>query len=981
MNIGEGLRIAALAKKGSAGVFIIGDPEPKKKKKFSYLRKTQQHSLRKPESEPVVDLPPKPAKRTNISRATTHHAESRNQGVEQDENVDEEKKKPAVDFVRRNALAAKKAKDSKGSKKAAVRQQKDNSKDTNTVTLTKEQLNAILSAIGTSAQLEAALAPTGLAKENKTPSREKSTVEKSKTPSEDKKDEGVDKEDDKIHDTVKKTEDKKEEVPVRQIATNQDSAANKDDFGAGLGNIGGIIGTSGYNDKSLAERKKQQWKRELDEQVARQKKDKELQKSVDIAQEKELQKSFDAWHPFGRGGGGAPNVNYSMTTTPHKVITQQTQPITTTQSPPDRGAPSRIQFSQAKVPAAMRTSFVLGDASPWERDHSSVKRQEKQEWLAELEKQRQEVRERKEREKHAHQSEFKETWADQLETMRGQPQNPRYQSRDPLHTVDDVVVTSTRHQEPELNLQKDVEIQPKSAPQTALPPEDYGAASAANPNNARSERSYARGFGHQSLMDPNERDRLEKERLKQKEHQEGIRAQVEEKLRLKREAEDKKKREEMEEERRLALERDDLQQQFDKEQRKQREKEEDLDRKTKALMHSMQVAQEQAAQEKHARRIRHLMEGGHDIKHLQKSWEVHHSPENTPRGAVFSQEKFTPRSGVVDPATIASPVYGESVPLSPVKEQAIQTETEIPEPNVLPPNLLRIAREESAGIEYRGVPKSKQKPKKTTRDDRGRSRLREEKVKQIRRSPSPEEVTEKKRYKKLSERPGWGQPNPNKKKAKKASDKDLTLDRRRKEERLRKRQEELLLQQELNAPERLLPRHRSVSPPIPAVRSRLRTVSPDNRSSRRATYDSPDGRQTRHRSYSPAGRTTKQHSHYGSPPPDMPSSPPLKTGDFAPFVRSEVNELNADSVPQTPVKTKKPHKQRQRRHSIESLEDRTEKKKERKTEQEMDPLLNPDRLKDSEHRQEMILKQLSHLRQGLIMKQRELEVGLTPYIN
>ena len=42
-----------------------------------------------------------------------------------------------------------------------------------------------------------------------------------------------------------------------------------------------------------------------------------------------------------------------------------------------------------------------------------------------------------------------------------------------------------------------------------------------------------------------------------------------------------------------------------------------------------------------------------------------------------------------------------------------------------------------------------------------------------------------------------------------------------------------------------------------------------------------------------------------------------------------------------------------------------------------DPLLNPERLKDSEQRQERILQQLSHLRQGLMMKQREMELGLS----
>ncbi|XP_006816650.1 coiled-coil domain-containing protein 66-like [Saccoglossus kowalevskii] len=309
---------------------------------------------------------------------------------------------------------------------------------------------------------------------------------------------------------------------------------------------------------------------------------------------------------------------------------------------------------------------------------------------------------------------------------------------------------------------------------------------------------------------------------------------------------------------------------------------------------------------------------------------------------------------------------------SPVREQGIQTE--MPD---LPTNFVR---EDSAGIEFKvNNQKKEQKDNRTVKEDyreRSRSRVKDKFERRVR-SPSPvyEEIPQRKKHMKISERPQWGSTAPGKK-SRKASDRDLTIDRRKKEERLRKRQEQLLIMQEMNTRHRLM-RERTPSPPIPAVQSRMRSYSPGNRSpAKPIRYESPTGRRTRHRSYSPTGQHTKQ-SHVSTPPnPDHPASPPVKTGDFAPFMRSEAHQLIPDSLPPTPNEPK--HRQR---YSQDNHEERYPKKRDKRTEQEKDPLLNPERLKDSELRQEMILKQLSHLRQGLILKQREMEVGMTPLIH
>ncbi|XP_070559412.1 coiled-coil domain-containing protein 66-like isoform X2 [Ptychodera flava] len=1004
MNTGEGLRIAALAKQGSAGIYLIGDPDPPKKKKFSYKKKAQKFPIRKTESR-VENPPPKPAPRTTIAKKDGA-AESKNK--ENNENVETEKKKPEVDFIKKNALSVRKGKESKNSKKSVSRKENDGKKDSDTVTLTKEQLQAILAAIGTSAQLEASLAVKGSDKsKGEAKSTEKDNEEKERPASkqEEKKDTAVkdetakteekteSKDDVKTAEETSKADEASERSKTVQSRANQKTRDDIDDnYTAGMGNIGSVIGTTGFNDKSLAERKRLQWKQELDEQVALKKKEQETRRSVRRSHDKEMQQAYSAWDPFGKAGAGAPNKNYTITTNEYKPEPQARQSRAPTTEPVERGAPSRGQYTPDKVPAAMRSSFVLGEGSPREHYHSATKRQERQQWLEELEKQRQEVKERKEREKRERLGDFKETWADKFDTIRGLPQNPRYHAAAVTQTVDDAVVkTTATHREPELDAGRAFQTQSKSAPQTADPSYNKPVElSIANPNNAASEIIHARGRGHQSLMDPTEKERLDKMRQKQLEHQMAIKAQVEEKLRLKREEEERKRREEMEEERKLALERAELQSRFQADQLKQKQKEEELDRKTKALMLSMQIAQEQAAQERHARRMQHLIDGGHDVHNLQKSWDAHHSPNVSPRGMALPQEKFSPRAGVVDPSILTQPPLVEedfrSVhkpggdTSSPVKEQAIQTEVPYLNTDGLPPHLERIAREDSAGVEFKFKPKQKpqSKPNRTGIADRSRSRVKEVKPRKVARTPSPVEEKPKRRYKKLSERPQWGKPPVDTKKVKKASEKDLTLDKAKKEERLRKRQQELLLLQEMNAPDKLLVRDRSSSPPVPAVRSRLRTLSPDGRSTRRQEYNSPEGRSTRHRSYSPEGRRTKQYSRAESPPLQIPDSPPLKTGDFTPFVRSEAIELNPDSVPHTPQQNRKTYKPKQRRNSVESLEDRPL-RKEKKTDQEMDPLLNPDRLKDKENRQEMILKQLSHLRQGLIMKQRELEVGLTPF--
>nr|XP_006813462.1 PREDICTED: coiled-coil domain-containing protein 66-like [Saccoglossus kowalevskii] len=463
MNIGEGLRIAALAKQGSAGVYLLGNPDPVKKKKFSYKKKAQKYPLRRPG--------------TQLQKAATQD--------ENNENESQVKKKPSVDFIKRNTVAVK---NTGGPGKQKSRTKLDNGKkkgDSDMVTMTQKQLNALLAAIGTNIAVESG--------------EVKLTAEKEKSIVSEKSSEALkQKEEVSLEENLLNREEVKVKSPMREQAETEDvprsqnekatrQIAGENDYATGMGNIGSIIGTTGYNDRSLAEMKRLQWKQELDDQVALKKKHEGEKRNLRKSQDAELQRSMNEWFPFGRSGGGAPNEVHSVVA-PENQHNQSRQ----TRAPAayQSLSPPRAQYTQEPaVPAAMRSSFVLGEISPREHQHSAVKREEKQQWLQELEKQRQEMRERKEREKREAMQTYQDTWADQFDTFRGQPQNPRYQTvgTRPKQIVDDAAVTTTTFKSSEPSLHGDAESKSKSAPQTADPMSMRSDFSPANPNNAKSE--------------------------------------------------------------------------------------------------------------------------------------------------------------------------------------------------------------------------------------------------------------------------------------------------------------------------------------------------------------------------------------------------------------------------------------------------------------------------------------------------------------
>ncbi|XP_029202889.2 LOW QUALITY PROTEIN: coiled-coil domain-containing protein 66-like [Acropora millepora] len=131
----------------------------------------------------------------------------------------------------------------------------------------------------------------------------------------------------------------------------------------------------------------------------------------------------------------------------------------------------------------------------------------------------------------------------------------------------------------------------------------------------RSVNVHARGQGLQNLALVDQ-DELEKKRLKTLEHQLAIKEQVEEKRRLKQEEKERAIREEADKERLLAQERQRLQMQHEEELKRQRKKEEEAQRRAESTEKSVLKAHESVKHQKTTKWIKYLESAGHDVSGL-----------------------------------------------------------------------------------------------------------------------------------------------------------------------------------------------------------------------------------------------------------------------------------------------------------------------------------------------------------------------------
>ncbi|XP_074620314.1 uncharacterized protein LOC141879096 isoform X3 [Acropora palmata] len=132
---------------------------------------------------------------------------------------------------------------------------------------------------------------------------------------------------------------------------------------------------------------------------------------------------------------------------------------------------------------------------------------------------------------------------------------------------------------------------------------------------SRSVNVHARGQGLQNLALVDQ-DELEKKRLKTLEHQLAIKEQVEEKRRLKQEEKERAIREEADKERLLAQERQRLQMQHEEELKRQRKKEEEAQRRAESTEKSVLKAHESVKHQKTTKWIKYLESVGHEVSGL-----------------------------------------------------------------------------------------------------------------------------------------------------------------------------------------------------------------------------------------------------------------------------------------------------------------------------------------------------------------------------
>eukprot|EP00057_Strongylocentrotus_purpuratus_P021592 XP_011676066.1 PREDICTED: coiled-coil domain-containing protein 66 [Strongylocentrotus purpuratus] len=642
---------------------------------------------------------------------------------------------------------------------------------------------------------------------------------------------------------------------------------------------------------------------------------------------------------------------------------------------------------QRNVPAAMRSSFAIGGMHNGHDD--DFKRKEKQLWLEDLERQKREAKEKKEQEKasdRAAESAVMQHWAEPVE----HPQ-PKMISRmdNKVSQVQDDSRVMSRMAAERKEQTRETE-QPKSAP--------LNRSRSPHTNDDASPRSHLRPAN--ALIDPAEMERRDIQKKKKLEHMAFVQAQVEEKRRKKQEALALRRQEEAEEERKLAEERDHLARDFEHEQEKLRKKEEACAAKQRALEESMQNAHDAAMREKHAGRMRKLERQGHDVSNLRKSWEdKRQSPEASPRlpaQAIGSHPQpalkpttsisFSPRQEQHPSAdlqgnarTVATHIQDAAT--SPINEVSTQTDLDV---NYISPRLIEAIRMASEGAEYK--PKSKKRTdheKSRQLAEGGRKKEKGSKVVSIKEETSDNKASKSRKNSDAS-KPKWGQ-SEQAKKGMKNSEKDMSMSKRKREERLKKRQEELLSLQERSAPKR-------VSQPKQTQMEKKMETESQGRKSRADTKlshhtEEKENKRERAGSRREAAvlaqervmsqqQSRKEFRPSSSEDSSSTQTPTLRNNDFVPFMRTEDDELLEGRLSVSPAPA--PPRQVPKTNDALTRDASRASRNSRQSNREMDPLLNPDRLKDKEHRQEEILLQLSTLRQGLLMKQKELEIGLPP---
>ncbi|NXL31489.1 CCD66 protein, partial [Glaucidium brasilianum] len=336
-------------------------------------------------------------------------------------------------------------------------------------------------------------------------------------------------------------------------------------------------------EKALLEFRKNQWKKELDEQVALKKKLKETLKG-------------EAGYFWAKAGNNKTHKEKVETADPDK------------------------------------------EAVPQERPFSALKHEQQRKWLEELDKQKEEAKLRKIEEKlNLSKAEEHDRWAMHFDSLKNHlnanaqhPLNGMYkkQPESLCLSPDPKELTASIHPFSPAALGNHMPLKVGNAEKAA--------------KNSALEHSQKVSFlrSMTALLDPAQIEERDRRRQKQLEHQKAIMAQMEEKQKKKQLEEEQRKWEEQKEEQRLAREKEHLQKQFEEDMLKQKQKEEFVTLKTNELYHTMQKAQE-LAQKLKQERIQDLAQKGHDISKLQKNLSGDTEFENCNTGISHQSHNFS----------------------------------------------------------------------------------------------------------------------------------------------------------------------------------------------------------------------------------------------------------------------------------------------------------------------------------------------------
>ncbi|CAK8697274.1 coiled-coil domain-containing protein 66-like [Clavelina lepadiformis] len=520
-----------------------------------------------------------------------------------------------------------------------------------------------------------------------------------------------------------------------------------------------------------------------------------------------------------------------------------------------------------------------------------------------------------------------------------------------------------------------------------------------------------------SLLDPSQIDAMEVRRRKQQEQRRAIEAQMEEQKKMKKNAEELKRQEEEREEQRLEEERRQMITQFEQEKSKQHQIEEKRDRQTQELHKQMQRAQASAMKEKFERRQNALKSHGHDTSRLEKTHrftleknnaEIHVEhplsnkvPPLNIRNLHSESLSNVSYSNSPEPSARQNLKQNSLAPLSVVANRddggAIKLEISLnqtPQKNSLVATGVQTDNGNSSrfldflsdddGTEYMPLPHPSGHPGKNVNKKKSRKSQIDRRDKQNQnqydiysRTNQPYQGQSSENIKK--EKPKWGV-GQRQKKFVPASERYLsTQEKERHDENVRRHAEYLLAQQALNDRGRLVAtqknkhdlkgtissksmtnisnsvattqnNRRSVSPPVPAVKRQIRDAQAKNKMEH-----------LKHRPDTALSVTTEQVKYDSSR--HTRESPVPNSDEFVEYRRSEtiLNTANQRPLSEEGSFVQNAYREQNKHDNARNPPPVPAAK---------DPLFNADIVKQRD-RQDKILKEISILRQGLLLKQRE----------